>query len=313
MSKLCIYHGNCLDGFGAAWAVRHAFGEAGIQFIAANYGDPPPSDDVLHGKDVLIVDFSYKKPVLEAMARHTRTILVLDHHKTAQEDLDGFYSIAEWWSWQYKDNPWPGPSHGAIASYFDMERSGAMLAWEIFHPRSSENFNTDLPYSPPPTLIDYLQDYDLWRKKLHRVNEVIRAIGSYPFDFKVWDNFDIRSLIQDGIAIYRYYAQRLEELRKNSYLAELAVPADIDASGFMLVPHVNAPPHFASDLGNILGKEYPFAVVYSLGADAVYYSLRSKEEGVDVSMIARMYGGGGHKHAAGFRTTLKDSWLFKDR
>jgi hypothetical protein len=25
---ICIYHGNCADGFGAAWAVRRRFGGA---------------------------------------------------------------------------------------------------------------------------------------------------------------------------------------------------------------------------------------------------------------------------------------------
>jgi len=43
MSKiLCIYHGNCADGFGAAWAVRHALGDRDVEFHAGVYGNPPP-------------------------------------------------------------------------------------------------------------------------------------------------------------------------------------------------------------------------------------------------------------------------------
>jgi nanoRNase/pAp phosphatase (c-di-AMP/oligoRNAs hydrolase) len=36
------------------------------------------------------------------------------------------------------------------------------------------------------------------------------------------------------------------------------------------------------------------------GTSAIF-SLRSTEEGLDVSEIAKLYGGGGHKHAAGFK------------
>ena len=52
-STICIYHGNCADGFGAAWVVRKALG-ADIEFHAATYGQPVPD---VTGKNVVIVDF----------------------------------------------------------------------------------------------------------------------------------------------------------------------------------------------------------------------------------------------------------------
>lgn len=80
---ICIYHANCADGFTAAWAVREALGET-VEYIPAGYGDEPPD---VAGADVIIVDFSYKRPVLERMAHTARSIIVLDHHKTARDDL----------------------------------------------------------------------------------------------------------------------------------------------------------------------------------------------------------------------------------
>lgn len=80
--SLCIYHGNCADGFGAAWVVRKALGD--IDFHAGKYQAPPPD---VTDKDVVIVDFSYKRPVLLEMAAKANSILILDHHKTALEDL----------------------------------------------------------------------------------------------------------------------------------------------------------------------------------------------------------------------------------
>ena len=48
-------------------------------------------------------------------------------------------------------------------------------------------------------------------------------------------------------------------------------------------------------------QEYPFAVMYFETKDKRIYSLRSQgENGVDVSMIASKFGGGGHRNVAGF-------------
>ena len=92
MPPICIYHANCMDGFGAAWVVWKYFGgEVGMH--AAGYGSPPPE---VGGRDVVIVDFSYKREVLEALAKEARSVLVLDHHKTAQEDLAGVAELFKW-------------------------------------------------------------------------------------------------------------------------------------------------------------------------------------------------------------------------
>jgi hypothetical protein len=85
---LCIYHGNCQDGFGAAWTVRHALGDR-VEFYPGIYQNEPPD---VTGRDVIIVDFSYKRPVIEAMALKAHSILILDHHKSAVADLGDFGS-----------------------------------------------------------------------------------------------------------------------------------------------------------------------------------------------------------------------------
>src|SRR5688572_26960395 len=108
---LCIYHGNCADGFTAAWAVHKAYGDA-AEFFAGKYQEPPPD---VTGRDVIMVDFSYKRPVLAEMIGKAKSFLLLDHHKSAQADLE---ALAEC---------------GANL-HFDMSRSGALMAWQYFHP-----------------------------------------------------------------------------------------------------------------------------------------------------------------------------------
>jgi len=82
---ICIYHGNCDDGFGAAWAIWKRWPD--IEFVPGVYGKPLPD---VAGKNVLFVDFSAKRPEIEAMAKVAKTILIIDHHKTAEADLEPF-------------------------------------------------------------------------------------------------------------------------------------------------------------------------------------------------------------------------------
>lgn len=119
MKKICIYHGNCADGFGAAVAVRMALGADSVDFHPGVYQTPPPD---VTGRDVIIVDFSYKRDVMIEMAEQAKSILILDHHKSAEADL--------------KDLP------ANVSAHFDMTRSGAVMAWQHFHPTNDQSDGT---------------------------------------------------------------------------------------------------------------------------------------------------------------------------
>ena len=81
---IVLYHAECSDGFGAAWALWKKFPSA--SFLPVKHGHPPPQD--LKDRRVVIVDFSYARPILEAMASETKELLVLDHHITAERTLE---------------------------------------------------------------------------------------------------------------------------------------------------------------------------------------------------------------------------------
>ena len=263
----CIYHGNCADGFGAAWAVRHALGD-GVEFYAGSHGKLPPD---CTGRDVVMVDFSYKRDVLLAIAVQAKSILILDHHISAQKDLVDL------------------PQN--ITTVFDMDKSGAILAWEHFNE------------GEPPQLLKHIEDRDLWRFNIDGTRQVQAALFSYSFDFELWDKFigdDISVLQSEGVAIER---KQMKDV--NSLIGAAAARRTI--AGFD-VPTLNAPYMFSSDAGHIMGKNEPFAACYYETGTSRYFSLRSHPDGEDVSEIAVKYGGGGHKHAAGFKTKLDDEW-----
>jgi uncharacterized protein len=279
---LCIYHGNCADGFGAAWAVRHALGSDAVEFHPGVYGQSPPE---VAGRDVVLVDFSYKRPVLEAMAAAARSLLILDHHKSAAEDLAGIGIAPEnWATWcdLIDENDRPALR---CAAWFDMERSGAGLAWDFFHPGQ-----------PRLALINRIEDRDLWRFTFADTRAVQACVFSYPYDFETWDRLfltPLPDLQREGEAIERKHFKDIKELLRVTQRTMLI--------GGYAVPAASLPYTLASDAGNVMAQGERFAACYYDTPEARVFSLRSAPDGLDVSAIATSYGGGGHQHAAGFQ------------
>jgi oligoribonuclease NrnB/cAMP/cGMP phosphodiesterase (DHH superfamily) len=67
------------------------------------------------------------------------------------------------------------------------------------------------------------------------------------------------------------------------------------------VPVVNCNAKYASDVGNALAVQLgKFGVTCFDTAKERVFSLRSTDETLDVSAIAKMFGNGGHRNASGF-------------
>ena len=266
---LCIYHANCADGFGSAWAVRKALGD-NVEFYKGVHQQLPPD---VSGRDVLLVDFSYKKNVLEKMLATASGITILDHHISAQKDLA------------------PLLESGAIKGLFDMNRSAAMITWQWFFPDKS-----------PPKLIEYIQDKDLWRFELEDSRQVQAALSSYPYDFEIWDSLmmnksgEIDALKRDGEAIERKIQKDIQQL--------IATGVRRMVIGGYNVPVLNASSAYVSDAGNIMSVDEPFAACYWDHPAGRSFSLRSRKSGIDVSQVAKKYAGGGHVNAAGFTVDI---------
>lgn len=280
-APLVITHGSCRDGFCAAWVVRRKFPDAEIHF--AYYGKEPPD---VTDRDVIMVDFSYPREVMSWLAVECRSLVVLDHHKTAEAALAG---------WGQDMDPFNvNTPRGGRGPYvlFDMNRSGAGLAWDYF-------FAGELR----PWLVDYVEDRDLWRHKLPHSHAVNAYIGVLQFDFDVWDRVDrstpVTAAAHLGDMVVQKVTQYVAEASKNLRWCGLPV-----GDGHYRVPVVNAPQVDISELLDAVIREHdpPFAVGWWQRFDGLFqYSLRSRGD-FDVSAIAKTFGGGGHKNAAGFQS-----------
>lgn len=284
MSIYVLYHSSCWDGFGAAWSAWKRLGDKAT-YIPVSYGAPLPE---LSGCDQLyILDFSYPKETLFVLLEKYSHVTLLDHHKSAQADLEG---IGDPPQSTHIDNPSPG-----LWVQFDMNESGASLAWEYF-------YKPDIPGQRwVPEIIKYVKDRDLWQFQMPSSKEISAWLHSFPLDFEGWnwlnycltDDAEYHSSVAEGKAILRSQQQQIETMCRHVQWVTLAGHS---------VPCVNATVLF-SECGDYLCNKFPaapFAAYYLDRNDGrQQWGLRSRN-GFDVSMVAKHYGGGGHPAAAGF-------------
>lgn len=286
MKNLVVYHANCADGFTAAWAAYRMLGAGEDVEYRAYYHDWDPPEDAAEFNNIYVVDFSFPAKVLVELAKQVKEqVVLLDHHKSAQADLSELVQ---------------GDCPPNLLIQFNMEKSGAMLAWEHFHPGTC-----------PPTLVEYVQDRDLWSWALPGSMEVSTYIQTLEFDFARWDTVatqleeDHNWVVAQGVAMQEYRDALIKRVCQDPGMTRI--------EGYV-VPCVNAP-QWQSEIGNVLCKEHPFAVMWFMNKSGRFiYSLRSDkdrpDEAVDVSVIAKQFGGGGHKNAAGFRSKAPP-WMLK--
>ena len=258
MNPYILYHAKCQDGLGAKYAAHKKFGE-NANYIAVNYHEPIP--DIPADADVFIVDFSYPKTVLLEIKSRVNTLMVLDHHKTAQEELMGLEF-----------------------AYFDMNKSGAVLAWEYFHPGI-----------PVPQILLRIQDRDIWKWQYRDTKEVLATLSNAEDSFDAWDLWETagpQEMARAGEGIVSY----------QDLCVRRAMDSNVRVSKWKgwTVAVVNTT-HMHSEIGADCCKnlEVDFAVIWSMAPEGVVkLGFRSLGD-FDVSAIAKTLGGGGHKNAAG--------------
>lgn len=312
----CIYHNSCLDGFTAAWAVYSRHPSA--TFIPAQYGPESYAKaraqlpENLEGCEIIIVDFSFPYTDMmclfsEVHAAEASYLVWLDHHKTAFEAF-GFHPTR---FYSETDKEWQKvwPSTDVV---LDNYRSGAMIAWQYFHPDETV-----------PDLVRAVDDTDRWVHKLSYSKAMTKAVWSYaPWKFETFGEYAHPEskvpLIQTGEVLMRKQEVDVSNIisggRMNCWIStppdEVYAPikgvAPAQADMFTMLGYAaNCPPHLASDVGHELATSSgTYGLCWCLDKNnVVKCSLRSNGD-YDVSAIAKAFGGGGHRNAAGFHTSM---------
>lgn len=306
-----LYHADCLDGFGAAYAAWRRHGDCAI-YRPMHHGNPWDMNEVA-GHEVYILDFSFPPESLEQLAGIALSVTQIDHHASALKDWAGrVQPVGEAFFYKHPELP--------LSIHFNLNKSGARLAWEHFNPEV-----------PAPLAIQHIEDQDMWHFALPGTRPFCRVLRLMPFDLDAWHQLISETLtestdryvetLKQGEAIESFFQREVELLAQGS----LRMPArlrgePVDAlqalrHGQAIVTSgelawlavdglsVNANALFASELGNLLAERNEgIGLVWQLASDGeIKVSLRSRKGSPDVSVIATRYGGGGHPSAAGFR------------
>ena len=254
-----IYHADCTDGFGSAYSAWKLLGNR-AEYYPCKHGTPPPN---VTGKNVVILDFSFDNGTIKKMIEDSDSLLVIDHHKSAMVEL-----------------------HDISNTHFDMTKSGAMLAWDFFHPGKD-----------PPKFIQYIQDRDLWSWELPYSKEFSAAFDMIPFEFEEFEKFEDDSVFDDAVKRGSYILAYSKTVVKK--VCEKAVSRKYKGQRVLVVNSS----HWVSEIGARLAPDCDFALIwyYDHQDRIIKVSLRSFHDKIDVSEIAKDFEGGGHRKAAGFQ------------
>jgi uncharacterized protein len=281
----------CMDGLFAAAIAKMTLPHDDIKLIPAVYG-PENAPTIAPGEAerIYLLDLTYPAHQINAWAEGGAEVVILDHHKTAMQDLSGL-------------------SSALITTEFDMSRSGAMMAWDYFQ-----------PLNPPPKIVRYVQDRDLWTKALPDNELISMGLASMMRPLDLDAAIDLAIWLMDDDISMSSAESKLASLKSTGMATEVlmksAITTAVSRSKWRLVAGYNIP--FVrveseyeklaySDIAHALlnaNPNAPFACVETGGG----WALRSEDSRLDVSAIAKSLGGGGHRNASGCRSGNPTAW-----
>ncbi len=275
---LCLHH-NDQDGICAGAIVRHKFGDDVI-LHQIDYGLPVPWDKIEAAQTVILTDFSLPfAEMTRIQASKGKKFIWIDHHISAMKEMDAL------------------PLEGIRT----IEKSGCVLTWEYFFP--------DIAL---PAGVKFIGDRDIWKFEYPETHAYCEGLFSMEIDIhndEFW-----QQLFADDTALTQKIMTHgeilLDARLKSIHHRVKHYGFETTFEGYKTMA-INMPSsgdvgHHINDLG------YDVAYVYSeIMLDGQYVTkVTLYTQTVDVSVLAKAHGGGGHKGAAGFQFIRKGNRPF---
>jgi oligoribonuclease NrnB/cAMP/cGMP phosphodiesterase (DHH superfamily) len=267
-TAVCLYH-NDADGRCSAAIIRRALG-TGVLMRAMDYGfRAVPWDDLKSAAKVLIVDFALPLEDMQRIKDNSELIWI-DHHKSAIEELASLSDL-------------PGLR--------SMDEAACVLTWQ--------HFFVDQPL---PDAVKYIGDRDVWRHAFEETTtfgEGLFQEDTSPANDALWqpllegDSELIDKLIAHGKILHRARLKRI-------WGSVTHEGFEVQFEGHRTLVINN---HGSGEMGEYSrqrGYEIAYCYVDRHHEGKLITRVTLFSEQVDVSQIARKFGGGGHAGAAGF-------------
>lgn len=324
MKTVCVYHSIDLDGWMSAAIVKHWFitnnkdgiifngntnpkiiefdnrikgkdDENQLTFIGYNYGQPIP--DLSEYDQIIMCDISLPKEQMEVLHAFLKENFIwCDHHISAIKDSEGLFYV---FSKGLRDTKFAA-CELTWKYFFPDERMPEIVRllgrYDCFgHKGTSEEKKVlEFQYGARQIISSYDYAYD-WLK-----NCIIESKNKHdefaPCEYRIWES---------GKGIYGYLCTEAAQSYKNGVALEFMEPSVGDAQfgattrKFICINKERFNPiNFGIDYH---ADGYDGAACFSRRADGKWtFSLYNDNGKVDCSVIAKSFGGGGHKGASGF-------------
>eukprot|EP00753_Platysulcus_tardus_P014002 PLAT3973.1.p1 GENE.PLAT3973.1~~PLAT3973.1.p1 ORF type:complete len:343 (-),score=163.98 PLAT3973.1:51-1079(-) len=311
---IVVYHYPCPDGaYGAlaAWLALKELDTVGELLFhpMTVWGGADARagllDALTSDTTVLMVDFSGSsktEPLIPAVAAASKRVILIDHHKTAAEELAAM-----------DDMP---PN---FESTIRMDMSGATLAWQWFESRMGERYAPDLVGADRDRvkeLFAYVEDRDIWRNALEATKEFSTGLSELQLEYDpaknaaIWDtllSLHPETLKEKGAVKLKEIQAVIDDELSRTFIVNVPYGDGDDSVRFLAVQPDNA--DYRSDMGNQLAKLSADRGLAGMGgiiyvqdgmqAGSLKMSIRAIGE-QDSTRISRFYGGGGHAGASSF-------------
>jgi oligoribonuclease NrnB/cAMP/cGMP phosphodiesterase (DHH superfamily) len=231
-----------------------------IDYLPISHSEPPPN---IENKNVYIADIAFDLDTVLELKKKNLSLTILDHH------ISNFKNLSHLDYYIYDNN-----------------LSGTGVCWRYLFKNK-----------PMPLFLKCVQTRDIWTWNVENAKEILCVLDSLKFDFDIWNDFENKvinnydEVLKSGKAIINYRTNLINIIKKNKY--------QIKMLGYD-VPIINTPFCFKDEILNEFALEAPFSIGYNYDGTVYKVSLRSTDRGVDVSKIAKIYGGGGHRNASAF-------------
>lgn len=282
----CFYH-NDADGHCAAHWVNVSYSDLydepdyDYEYIEMTYSTPFPIESIRKDEVVYIVDFSISPDEMRELLKITKNVTWIDHHITAIEKYKDFeYDIR-------------GVRYDGVAA--------CMLTYCYLNHMTDgghgeiKPFEIEMSYKAP-FYTELIADWDVWTFDFGNLTKAFitafNAEDTHPLgDF--WSKVDYdftQHLIGKGFIMLEYRDGYMKDYTKLGF--------EVEFEGYrcfaMNIGHANSEFFKSIDDGS-----YDIFMPFVFDGSDWTLSMYSKGD-VDVSEIAKKYGGGGHKNAAGF-------------
>lgn len=280
----CLHHTDH-DGEGSAFLVaKHTSSSNPEDFIPMNYNKEFPIDVIQKDEEVYIVDFSISPDDMRELLKITTNVHWIDHHKTAIEKYEGFEH-------EIKGLRYDGVAACELTYVYLKILKG-----------TDKSFDKEM-LKEVPEFIALIGDRDVWKWEYEETKDFCSGLSLYDTKptSSVWNDLiylgeaAVKDICCEGRIANIYRARRYEKISK-AFSYDGKVKGFEDKKAIILNQGIAS-----SEAFEAVKKEYhDFMIAYVY--DGEFYSVSLYTNGdMDVSKIAKHYGGGGHRGAAGFK------------